>query len=139
MPFNAVGEKAIFNRICAGLYDFQNPAWDNVPSSAKHFVRELLTPEDFIRPTAAEALELPFIVENSQIELEDCIILEALEELKIVHTKTDQMFKQKCYAFIVRRILEPGEKVNIDRVFRFLGGHNAQIDRNDVREGYRKY
>lgn len=60
-PFYGKTDKEIFASVRRGEYDFPGPEWDTVSDAAKEFVEELLMLDPGERPTASEALKLPWL------------------------------------------------------------------------------
>ena len=57
-------EQGIFASILKGKVDFSHAPWPSVSDAAKETVRKLLTYDPKQRPTAAEALQLPWIADD---------------------------------------------------------------------------
>ena len=61
-PFDRETQKEEMEAICAGDYRFEpKEYWQNVSEAARDFVRTLLTIDPTKRPTAAQALEHPWL------------------------------------------------------------------------------
>eukprot|EP00752_Nemacystus_decipiens_P004515 g4123.t1 len=60
-PFYGKTDKDIFASVRRGQYDFPGPEWDTVSDAAKEFVGKLLMLDPGDRPTASEALKLPWL------------------------------------------------------------------------------
>eukprot|EP00232_Nephroselmis_pyriformis_P029139 CAMPEP_0182868158 /NCGR_PEP_ID=MMETSP0034_2-20130328/9142_1 /TAXON_ID=156128 /ORGANISM="Nephroselmis pyriformis, Strain CCMP717" /LENGTH=339 /DNA_ID=CAMNT_0025000549 /DNA_START=370 /DNA_END=1389 /DNA_ORIENTATION=- len=60
-PFEDENEGVLFDKICAGQYDFDDEAWEEVSAEAKDIVSKLLTIDPKKRITADEALAHPWI------------------------------------------------------------------------------
>eukprot|EP00903_Cladosiphon_okamuranus_P009815 g9329.t1 len=60
-PFYGKTDKDIFASVRRGEYDFPGPEWDTVSDAAKEFIGKLLVLDPGERPTASEALKLPWM------------------------------------------------------------------------------
>lgn len=60
-PFYGRTDKDIFASVRRGEYDFPGPEWDTVSDAAKEFIGKLLMLDPGERPTASEALKLPWL------------------------------------------------------------------------------
>mmetsp|Transcript_38648 Transcript_38648/g.98854 ORF Transcript_38648/g.98854 Transcript_38648/m.98854 type:complete len:378 (+) Transcript_38648:371-1504(+) len=61
-PFDDENDAVLFEKIKAGQYDDDDPIWDNISDEAKDLSFALLTVDVGKRPTAAEALNHPWLV-----------------------------------------------------------------------------
>lgn len=61
--------QVLFQAICEGRYDYDDPAWDNVSSEAKDFIRKLLCVDQQKRYTAVQALEHPWLSTEQKVDL----------------------------------------------------------------------
>jgi serine/threonine protein kinase len=68
-PFDGENDVEVFASILSIRYSFPSPEWDTISSSAKHFISSLLKDSPKDRLTASEALEHPWIVNNTPPEL----------------------------------------------------------------------
>lgn len=60
-PFDDDNDHVLFEKIKAGKYDDDDPIWENISSEAKDLCFSLLTVDVAKRPTAAEALNHPWL------------------------------------------------------------------------------
>ena len=60
-PFNAGTEKLTYNIVEEGTVKFPSPAWDRTSPEAIRFIKRLLDKDPDTRPSAAEALEDPWL------------------------------------------------------------------------------
>jgi len=65
MPFYGRDRSHVIKKILAGRYHFSSRRWKYVSSEAKHFVKTLLRRHPEKRPSAMEALELPWLIQDS--------------------------------------------------------------------------
>lgn len=63
-PFDGDSPDEIYDRIVEGNLDFAFEAWDNVSEEAMDFIQRMLTHDEEQRPTAAEALQHPWLKEH---------------------------------------------------------------------------
>ncbi|TPX68139.1 hypothetical protein CcCBS67573_g07281 [Chytriomyces confervae] len=64
-PFYDQNNVELFKQIMTGKFEFDRPWWDNITENAKDFIRRLLVLDPQQRFTARQALNHPFILENS--------------------------------------------------------------------------
>lgn len=60
-PFNAGSEGLTYNIVKEGNVKFPSPAWDKISPNAIEFIKRLLDKDPERRPSAAEAMEDPWI------------------------------------------------------------------------------
>ncbi|GKY99080.1 hypothetical protein MPSEU_000863700 [Mayamaea pseudoterrestris] len=63
-PFYGDSDAQIFESVRIGRFDFPSPEWDEISESAKAFVVEMLQKDPNKRPTAAEALQHQWLMEQ---------------------------------------------------------------------------
>lgn len=66
-PFSGDNDIETMRLVQTAPLEFPSPEWDDISPEAKDFVKSLLHREAFERPTAAEALELPWVAKH-QVE-----------------------------------------------------------------------
>lgn len=64
-PFYGNSDQEIFEKILKAEYDFPADSWDPVSDDAKDFIKGILILNAAKRPTAAEALQHPWMVGNA--------------------------------------------------------------------------
>lgn len=60
-PFNAGNERNTYKLVEEGNVTFPSPAWDHISGEAISFIKRLTQKDPDLRPTAAEALQDPWI------------------------------------------------------------------------------
>ena len=66
-PFEADSDFDVYNQIVEGyVSNDKDPAWGNTSSEAKDFITNLMTFDEDLRPTAKEALSLPWMTSNNK-------------------------------------------------------------------------
>lgn len=139
-PFEAFTLRGLQNKIIAGSVSFEDPVWNTVPESAKDFIKALLMYEEDQRPSAAEALDLDWIKENSTITPDEIMILSCLDNLKLCKFHQYHELRMHHYIFIANNILQASEKEGPDKVFRLLDtSNNGTLSREEIRHGYAAY
>jgi len=68
-PFDGENDVEVFASILAIRYSFPSPEWDNISASAQHFITSILKDDPKDRLTASEALEHPWILNNTPPEM----------------------------------------------------------------------
>merc|ERR1712032_1616804 len=99
------------------------------------FISKLLTYKPEERPTAAEALQHPWLVELSTVQVDESAALSALDNLKTF--KADTTMKQATFAFIASQLLSKNEKDGLAKVFKaFDKNGDGKLSIQEVKEGY---
>mmetsp|Transcript_8392 Transcript_8392/g.17413 ORF Transcript_8392/g.17413 Transcript_8392/m.17413 type:complete len:163 (+) Transcript_8392:60-548(+) len=65
-PFNAGSEGLTYNIVKEGNVKFPSPAWDKISPAAIDFIKRLLDKDPDRRPSAAEAMEDPWITHENE-------------------------------------------------------------------------
>jgi len=76
-PFHGETDDDIYDKICAGDWEFISPYWDNISKPAKDLITNLLVLSPEHRYTAKQALNHPWILEtekNSESHLKSALI-----------------------------------------------------------------
>ena len=58
-------------KVRAGSFSFDDKAWNNISDNCKDFITQLLTYKQEDRPSAADALKHPWIVELSTTQVDE--------------------------------------------------------------------
>lgn len=67
MPFTSTNDQRTKEKIQSGIYNFKPQRWQKVSKEAKDFVDQLLNVDPAKRPTAAQALQHPWIIRHNSI------------------------------------------------------------------------
>lgn len=67
-PFNGSYDHEILIKIKRGAYNFSGPRWDGITSCAKSFIALLLQKDPDKRPSAEEALQLPWLQRRDTVD-----------------------------------------------------------------------
>lgn len=90
-PFNGANDQEIMKKVRAGKFSFSDSCWSSISDKAKDFITKLLTLDYDHRPSAADALKHPWIVEMSSASVDLSIAQGALSNLKTF--RADQKLK----------------------------------------------
>ena len=140
-PFNGASDQEIMNKVRQGKVSFADPVWAHVSKEGKDFITQLLTKEQDKRPTAAEALQHPWIA-NAQQAQKDAVnqdmAVATLNNLK--NFNSSSKLKQATYAFIASQLLSKNEKEEIDKVFRAMDTNgDGKLSKEEIKNGYAEY
>ena len=69
-------------KVKAGQFRFDDKCWSSISENAKDFIRQLLTYDQHVRPSAEKILQHVWITELSAIEIDESAALGALNNLK---------------------------------------------------------
>lgn len=70
LPFSHHVQNKLFQRICAGEFEFDSPYWDDISPAATDFIRKLLVVDPDKRLTAEEALRHPWFAGSEVSDLQ---------------------------------------------------------------------
>lgn len=121
-PFDGDDDHAVVDAIRNGDFNFNDPVWEEVSSTAKDFIRYLLTYEEDDRPSAEEALNHPWLTKSRKKVTGKANRRDSTRNsLGALHTfQANSKLKQAACAFIASQLLLKEEKEEIDNVFRTL-------------------
>jgi len=103
-------------KVRAGSFSFEDKVWNNISDNCKDFISKLLTYKPEERPTASEALQHPWLVELSTVQVDESAALSALDNLKTF--KVETTMKQATFAFIASQLLSKNERDGLAKVFK---------------------
>ena len=122
-------------KVRAGSFSFDDKVWNNISDNCKDFITKLLTYKPEERPTAAEALQHPWVVELSTVAVDESAAISALDNLK--GFKADTTMKQATFAFIASQLLSKNERDGLAKVFKaFDKNGDGKLSMQEVKEGY---
>ena len=122
-------------KVRAGSFSFDDKVWNNISDNCKDFITKLLTYKPEERPTAAEALQHPWVVELSTVAVDESAAISALDNLK--GFKADTTMKQATFAFIASQLLSKSERDGLAKVFKaFDKNGDGKLSMQEVKEGY---
>jgi calcium-dependent protein kinase len=134
-PFNGQSDQEIMKKVRAGSFSFDDKVWNNISDNCKDFITKLLTYKQEERPTAAEALQHPWIVELSTTVVDEKSAQDALSNLKSF--KVDSSMKQATFAFIASQLLSKQERDGLAKVFKaFDKNGDGKLSYEEVKDGY---
>lgn len=140
-PFKGQSDQDTFNNIVNGSYTFEAPVWENISDLGKSFVKSLLTWDQDKRPTAAAALEHPWIVQRARRDTSVALqesTKGALSNLEAFQAQSK--LRVATCTFIASQLMDKEEKAKIDDVFRAIDINNdGTLDKSEVKYGYEKY
>lgn len=67
--------------ICKGEFNFNDKVWTSISTQAKEFISSLLIVDQNKRPSAKEAIQLPWIQEMSKIKVNESVASTVLTNL----------------------------------------------------------
>ncbi len=134
-PFNGVTDADIMAAIKKGKVSFSNKVWNTVSKEAKDFISALLTLDTAKRPTAEQALQHPWLVKQSQIEVSEEQTKECLAHLTSFHK--NNTLKTATFSFIGSQLISRQEKEALAKVFKTLDRNgDGRLSKEEVQEGY---
>jgi len=96
-PFYGDTDTQIFESVRVGRFDFPSPEWDKISETAKGFISAMLKRDPSKRPSAAQALEHPWIKELT-------------EEREKLTKRSSIVFAPRSIAFIKYRDMQKLQK-----------------------------
>lgn len=94
----------------------EGQVWDSVSEEAKDFIRKLLVLQPHKRPSAQEALHLPWIKNLAKIQVDERTATTVLSNLKSFHKQN--LVKYAAMNFIGSQLVTKQEKNDIIKVFK---------------------
>ena len=134
-PFNGVTDNEIMSRIKKGKFDFNAKVWSSVSAEAKDFISQLLTLDASKRPTAEQAMQHPWLVKQSKVEVNEEQTKDALAHLTMFHK--NNTLKTATFSFIGSQLISKDEKEGLAKVFKTLDRNgDGRLSKDEVQEGY---
>jgi len=140
-PFNGASDQEIMKKVKVGKFSFADPVWNGMSDQAKDFITQLLIKDQNKRPSAAEALQHPWIAQANQQTKETVstdVAMSALTNLQ--NFNASSKLKQATYAFIASQLLSKQEKEQIDKVFRAMDVNgDGKLQKDEIKNGYAEF
>jgi len=140
-PLKGASDEETFHNIVKGNISYDDPIWEALSENALDFVKTLLTWDQHVRPTAAEALRHPWVIKkaNRTMSVDDRKhTVNALTNLEKFDAKSK--LRVATCAFIASQLMGKEEKEKIDDVYRAIDTNNdGTLNRDEVKYGYEKF
>jgi calcium-dependent protein kinase len=134
-PFNGRSDDDIMKAIKKGAFDFNQSVWKSTSSDAKDFITKLLTYDPAKRPTAAQALQHPWIVNNAKVQTDAKVTSVALDNLVSFHAHNTM--KAATMTFIGSQLISKKEREELAAIFRLLDKNSdCKLSKKEVKDGY---
>lgn len=128
-------------KVKIGKFSFSDPIWASISDAGKEFISALLTKDKDKRPSAEDALKLPWIQQAAEAQkagVSKDLGMAALSNLG-KFTATSKL-KQATFAFIASQLLSKQERENIDKVFRAMDTNgDGKLDKAEIKAGYAEF
>lgn len=130
-PFNGVTDNEIMAQIKKGKFDFNAKVWNSVSAEAKDFISQLLTLDASKRPTAEQAMQHPWLVKQSKVEVNEEQTKDALAHLTMFHK--NNTLKTATFSFIGSQLISKDEKEGLAKVFKTLDRNgDGRLSKDEV-------
>jgi len=134
-PFNGRSDDDIMKAIKKGTFDFKADAWKSVSQDAKAFITYLLTYDVTKRPTAAQALQHSWIINNATKAVDKQQATVAMDNLISFHSHNTM--KAATLTFIGSQLISKKEREELAKVFKMLDKNSdGKLSKKEVKEGY---
>ena len=134
-PFLGKSDEETIMKINRGEYNFDDSIWSKVSGNAKDLISLLLTYDMDERPSAAAALNHPWLTQLSQTRVENNLAITALENM--LNFRADLTLKRATYAFIASQLLTKPERDALSKVFKALDrGGDGKLSPEEIKEGF---
>jgi len=136
-PFNdpRADNEAIMKKVEIGKYDMDHGVWKSISREAKDLVKKLLTYDPSERISAEDALQHPWIIDNSNCDVNSKSAENALNNLHSF--RADQKLKQAAFAFIASQLVSKKEKDEIGKCFKSMDKNgDGKLSKEEILEGY---
>jgi calcium-dependent protein kinase len=108
------GDEDIFKKVKAGKYSFDSSEWKHVSSQARKFVGDILVMDPAKRPTAAQLLEHPWLVDHIPKSDPAPLTASAIDSLK-QFTRKNKL--QKAALHMVAKYVEDDHVNDLQKMF----------------------
>jgi len=123
------------NKVRSGQFSFEDRVWQTISENAKSFIRALLTYNASDRPSAAQALQHPWITELASLQVDEQSAITALGNLQKFNS--DVTLKAATYSFIASQLMSKSERDDLSKVFRaFDENGDGKLSMEEVKKGY---
>jgi calcium-dependent protein kinase len=130
-PFNGVTDNEIMAQIKKGKFNFNAKVWNSVSAEAKDFIIQLLTLDASKRPTAEQAMQHPWLVKQSKVEVNEEQTKDALAHLTMFHK--NNTLKTATFSFIGSQLISKDEKEGLAKVFKTLDRNgDGRLSKDEV-------
>ena len=134
-PFNGTSDQEILKKVREGHFYFEDRIWKTVSENGKSFIRSLLTYNAAERPSAHQALQLPWLIELATQQLDEDLAFNALSNLS--KFSSGVTLKVATFAFIASQMMTKQERENLSKVFNaFDKNGDGKLSKEEVKDGY---
>ena len=118
-----------------GAFNFNAKIWSNISQSAKDFISSLLVYDVTKRPTALQALQHKWIIEQSTLKVDAAQTTSALDNLIKFHSHVTM--KAATLTFIGSQLISKSEREELARVFKKLDmNSDGKLSKEEIKDGY---
>lgn len=136
-PFFGKDDHAIFDMVKKGKFDFPPAQWKNVSKQGKDFISKLLTVEFKKRPSAAQALQHPWLAEIKD-NVDESAAFDVLSHLK--DFRANEVLKQAALGYMASQLVGKSEKEKLAAMFKsFDKNGDGRLDKKEIQDGYKKF
>ena len=137
-PFNGDSENEVLSKVLRGNYSFSGPVWSSVSAEARSLVSRLLSYNEDQRPSAYEALQDPWLVQNSKTFGKSSFeLLPILNNLKKFSSR--QKLQRAILTFIASQLLSKEETQELSQHFREIDADcDGKITKEELVKEYEK-
>jgi len=137
-PFNSENDQVVMNKILQGKLEFQGEIWQNVSNEAKSFIQKMMERDVYLRFTAAQALNDPWLTKIiSSEKMDPEIARKALNNLK--KFKTQGKLQRAIWMLLASRRPDQAEKEKLMQVFNALDKEgDGKLSKQELMEGCAK-
>ena len=134
-PFNGGTDSEIMSAIRSGKFNFKHSVWGGISGNAKDFITSLLTYDPKKRPSAQQAMQHPWIVEHSNMKVNEAVANTALDNL--IHFHSHATIKAATLTFIGSQLISKEEREELARVFKNLDANgDGKLSKDEIKFGY---
>ena len=143
-PFNAGSEGLTYNIVKEGNVKFPSPAWDKISPGAIHFIKRLLDKDPDSRPSAAQALEDPWLTHEkvnpfSKFLWHGTFLSKQSAEAELVEVSKQIVYAAREKQSAFEKILwSRKKKKNINRDSNSNSNSKRSDDTSESRGGFRE-
>ena len=138
-PFQGHDEKEIMEKVAIGIFRLDIPDFDDITEDCKQFILELMSYDPTKRPTAEQALNNQWIVNNAEKKPNVNKELAKQTLINLRNFRVQHKLQHAIWVFIVQNVADNEEKNKLLEIFKSLDKDNDGIlTKDDISLGYQQ-
>jgi calcium-dependent protein kinase len=135
-PFNGKNDRAIIEKVKAGRYSLNKPAFKYVSETAKDLLQKMLLFDPAKRPSALQCYNHKWFKNDHKVDKKK-LDVDTLANFKNFHYKTK--LQRALYYFMANNLASEEEKQALTKTFKALDTNgDGVLSRDEIKKGYKK-